>query len=195
MTGHTDKEDEIRQLRWSIDHRAEILHTLLALYEMLRDRPRDQYPSWWEETLNDHFVGAGFALWRAVFLADKARDLNATVTAQEQFLKQLLSNNAITFGDDRTNRSWTFTFYVEDAKLRIGAAYQFLLHHLEEEKSKEMNLAQVIRYVRLKGRQPVDMRYEWQAAHTALRMLLNSPYTDLKLKIETPVHELASAVG
>jgi hypothetical protein len=190
VSDQNDSEEEIKHLRWAISERANVQTTLLALYQMLRQRPANQFPSWWEETLNDHFLGAGFALWRAVFLADSPRDLVSSVAAQERFLKQLLSTNAITFGDDRKNSAWTVTFYLEDAKLRIGAAYQFLLHHLSEEQQTTMGLPEVVRYLRLRGRQPVDMRWEWQAAHTALRILLNSPYTDLKLRIEKPVHEL-----
>ncbi len=55
-----------------------------------------------------------------------------------------------------------------------------------------MGLPEVIRYVRLTGHQPVDIRYEWEAAHAALRILLNNPYTDLKLEVEKPVHERAT---
>ncbi|MDI1265557.1 MAG: hypothetical protein PS018_20110 [bacterium] len=193
MTEDFGRKEEIKHLRWAINERAKIQHTLLALYELFRQRPPKQYPSWWEEILIDHFLGAGFALWRAVFLADKRRDLESTITAQEAFLKQLLSTNSITFNDDRNNRPWTVTFYLADAKLRIGAAYQFLLNDLKPEQQQAMGLDEVIRYVRLRGREPVDIRYEWQAAHCALRILLNSPYTDLKLKIEKPIHELASA--
>lgn len=183
-------QPDIKHLAWAIDQRSKIQHTLLALYVMIRERPTHQYPSWWEEHLNDHFLAAAFCLWRAVFLADKSRDLSSVVAAQERFLHQVLSTNAITFPDDRTNSAWTVTFYLENAKLRIGAAQQFMHHHLTEEQRSTMKLDMVIRYVRLRGRQPVDMRYEWQAAHTALRLLLNGPYTDLRLPIEQPVHEL-----
>jgi hypothetical protein len=185
-------EEELKHLRWAISVRAKIQETLLALYELVLQPPARGYPAWWEELLKSYFLGTGFALWRAAFLADKARDLESTVTAQEAFLKQLLSTNAITFGDDRANRSWTVTFYLEDAKLRIGAAYQFLLHHLAEDQQQAMGLPEVVRYIRLTGRQPVDVRYEWEAAHAALRILLNNPYTDLKLEVEKPVHQGAT---
>lgn len=185
---------DIKHLAWAIDQRAQIQRTLLAFYGMIRERPQNQYPSWWEEHLNDHFLAAGFCLWRAVFLADKPRDLESVVAAQERFLTQVLSTNAITFPDDRTNSAWTVTFYLENAKLRIGAAQQFMHDQLTKEQRSAMKLEMVIRYVRLKGREPVDMRYEWQAAHTALRLLLNGPFTGLELPIEHPVHEMQSFV-
>ncbi len=119
-------EEELKHLRWAISVRAKIQETLLALYELVLQGPARGHPSWWEELLKSYFLGTGFALWRAAFLADKARDVESTVTAQEAFLKQLLSTNAITFGDDRTNRSWTVTFYLEDAKLQNRGSVSIL---------------------------------------------------------------------
>jgi hypothetical protein len=51
--------------------------------------------------LLDLLIGAAFSLGRAVFLAETVRD----VLSQEEFLRKVITDKAITSADDRDNRA------------------------------------------------------------------------------------------
>ena len=57
-----------------------------------------------------------FSLWRAAFLADKTGTHEATLKDLQAFLGKMLTDNAITYPQDRASREWTFNYYVEAAK-------------------------------------------------------------------------------
>jgi hypothetical protein len=179
-----DKPD-IAHLEWAIDHRAKIQHTLLALYEYVRRAAPFHTNPIINDLLLDHLIAAAFSLWRAIFLIERARSEETVHHAQEKFLATVVSANAITFSDDRTNSAWSFTYYLENAKHRIVAAQQLVLHH-PSDASKAVDLQQIIRLVRLRGGEVSHMRYEWECAHTALRMLFTVLEPDTSLKVEQP---------
>lgn len=57
-----------------------------------------------------------FSLWRAAFLADKTGVHEATIKHAHEFLGKMLTDNAITYPQDRASREWTFNYYMEAAK-------------------------------------------------------------------------------
>lgn len=57
-----------------------------------------------------------FSLWRAAFLADKTGVHEATIKDAHAFLGKMLTDNAITYPQDRASREWTFNYYMEAAK-------------------------------------------------------------------------------
>lgn len=57
-----------------------------------------------------------FSLWRAAFLADKTGTHEATIQHAHAFLGKMLTDNAITYPQDRASREWTFNYYMEAAK-------------------------------------------------------------------------------
>ena len=57
-----------------------------------------------------------FSLWRAAFLADKTGTHAATVRDVQAFLGKMLTDNAITYPQDRASREWTFNYSVEAAR-------------------------------------------------------------------------------
>jgi hypothetical protein len=57
-----------------------------------------------------------FSLWRAAFLADKTGTHEATLQHAQAFLGKMLTDNAITYPQDRASREWTFNYYVEAAR-------------------------------------------------------------------------------
>lgn len=57
-----------------------------------------------------------FSLWRAAFLADKTGVREATIKHAREFLGKMLTDNAITYPQDRASREWTCNYYMEAAK-------------------------------------------------------------------------------
>jgi hypothetical protein len=182
MVESEESKPDLAHLEWAIDHRAKIQHTLLALYDFLRrNQPADQR-DWVMPTFLDHLIAAAFSLWRAVFLAESIRDWASIHKGQETFLASVLSTNAITFADDRKNRAWTVSYYLENAKHRLMAA-----HHVAEHHMPNRSLEQVLPLLRLKGTNAVALtRYEWECAHKALRIMFKLLDPNLKLPIEDP---------
>jgi hypothetical protein len=64
-------------------------------------------------------VGVSFALWRAVFLADRTGNVDAKNKDTISFLEKMVATNAINFSDDHKLREWTFRYYVDDACFRL----------------------------------------------------------------------------
>jgi hypothetical protein len=165
-------------LEWAIDRRAEIQHTLLALWEFIvRNSP--DHEEWVDDYLFDDLVAAGFSLWRAVFLADLSADLKIVHKHQEEFLARLLTTNAIGFADDYKNRGWTVSYYLENAKRRLETA-----HSIANKYKPHASLEQVPRLIQLKPRDDVRItRYAWECLHRALRIILKvlDPACDLSI--------------
>ena len=57
-----------------------------------------------------------FSLWRAAFLADKTGIRENTIKDVRAFLGKMLTDNAITYQQDRASREWTFNYYVNNAR-------------------------------------------------------------------------------
>ena len=106
----TEKPDE-GHLAWAIDQRAEIQRTLLVLYGFVRHSSPDSLD---HDTryLLDLLIGAAFSLWRAVFLAETFRDVVQVHQSQEAFLLKVITDNAITFADDKATDAgpWNTTW-------------------------------------------------------------------------------------
>jgi hypothetical protein len=60
-----------------------------------------------------------FSLWRAVFLADRVDGHENRVGDAFSFLKALISDNSITYAQDKNSREWTFYYYVNNARFRL----------------------------------------------------------------------------
>lgn len=56
------------------------------------------------------------SLWRAAFLADKTGKRHAVFEDARAFLGKMLTDNAITYPQDRSAREWTFNYYMSNAK-------------------------------------------------------------------------------
>lgn len=57
-----------------------------------------------------------FSLWRSAFLADKTGTHEATIQDAHTFLGKMLTDNAITYPQDRASREWTYNYYMDAAK-------------------------------------------------------------------------------
>jgi hypothetical protein len=180
----SQKQPDIGHLAWALDQRVEIQRTLLELYEFVRSNssktltasPSGGY-DFVKPMLLDHLIAAGFSLWRAVFLSESDRDFVAIHKSQEKFLESVLTNNAITYTDDKNNRAWTVSYYLENAKHRLAAAEALAEHYLgDTQRDRIMPL------LRLKGERDVRLtRYEWECVHSAMRIILKILYPGSKL--------------
>jgi hypothetical protein len=112
------RKPDLEHLEWLLTSRTEIQQTLLAFYRFIRENPRGLKHDA-EYDVTQLFVAAGFSLWRAVFLSETARDWDTVYPNLEQFLATVISDNAITYQDDKRYRSWTVTYYLENAKFRL----------------------------------------------------------------------------
>jgi len=61
-------------------------------------------------------TSVAFSLWRAAFLADKTGTHAATIEDAHAFLGKMLTDNAITYPQDRASREWTYNYYMEAAR-------------------------------------------------------------------------------
>jgi hypothetical protein len=177
----TDKIDQIH-LSWAIRSRAEIQHTLLALYQCIHHHPADKSSFEYQHTL-DHLIGAAFSLWRAAFLADVHRDDVTVQESQKRFLAKVLADNAITFADDKANSHWSVGYYLENAKLRLSLSVNFSDNYYKTKLNPVL-----MPFLRLKGYRGKELtRYEWESAHYVLRELLQVICPDTNAKPVKPV--------
>jgi hypothetical protein len=185
MSKERDRPD-IANLEWAILQRANIQRTLLALYDLARRSSlegglpsAESHSIFIEPYAFDHFIAAAFSLWRAVFLTDADRSWRVTRRHQEEFLEKLLTTNTIAFADDYKSRAWTVRFYLEAAKARLVIANGFIGHHLPDRQ-----LPPVEPLLRVSGEEPAQTRYEWEALHRALRILLKVVDPQMALPID-----------
>lgn len=177
----TEDKPDLGHLAWALDRRIEIQHTLPELYEFVRANAPDK-SDWIKPMMLDHLIAAGFSLWRAVFLSESDRDFVSIHKSQEKFLESVLTNNAITFTDDKNNRAWTVSYYLENAKQRLSAALTLAEHHMNEKTS-----AKIFPLLRLRGTEDVALtRYEWECARVAMRMLVKILHPGSKLPTLQP---------
>ena len=182
MPNGSENKPDLAHLEWAIDQRAKIQHTLLALYDFVRSNQPEQLPLE-KRTLLDNLIAAAFSLWRAVFLAETNREWENIHKGQEDFLASVITNNAITYSDDKRNRAWTVGYYLENAKRSIAFSEPHCrLYEMSDEK-----LSLVSSSVRLKGFNEGTTRYEWESVHWALRIIFVEILNpNSKLRAEEP---------
>lgn len=173
---------DMEHLRWAIDHRAKIQHTLLGLYDYART-VSPAVGEAWQIPLLDDLISAAFSLWRAAFLAGELRTYENVRDAQLSFLATVIATNSITFPDDRRNSTWTVSFYLENARHRALSA-----HKRFNEQYKVSVFDDLLPSLKPRGMYDIGMtQYEWEAAHMLLRSILAMVHPQAKLDVEAPV--------
>jgi len=174
-------EPNLKHMAWAIDQRAAIQRTLLALYEFVHTHQSADL-RFFDKILLDHLIGAAFSLWRAAFLAETLRKDEDIRDSQEKFLEKVITDNAITFNDDKLNRHWTVEYYLENAKLRLGRAIELSDHY----KSTHLHGA-LLPFLRLRGTEGVELtQWEWESAHYVLRAIFNVISPDKLIEAKVP---------
>lgn len=171
----------VEHLRWAINQRAKIQHTLLALYEYLEHHDPTEAP-WPHTSFVDDLVAAAFSLWRAAFLGENQRVFETVQAAQRAFLQKVITTNAITFNDDQANAAWSFGFYTLNAMYRLKSAFESAESALPNE--DRIALRRLLN-IHVHGKS-AESRYQWQQLHAALRMLFNFIKPDSQLSVELP---------
>jgi hypothetical protein len=107
-------------LKWLVESRARNQRVSLDLFDLIKTHP--------EKLLNSdsdlkydaqNLVAISFSLWRAAFLADRTGHMEERLKDAERFLGKMLTDNAITYAQDRDAREWTFNYYMANARYRL----------------------------------------------------------------------------
>lgn len=177
-----NEKPDFEHLVWAVDQRAEIQRTLLAIYKVIRTHTPPQYGYDKMHILND-LIGAAFSLWRAVFLAETFRDVKTIHENQEAFLEKLITDNAISFTDDKANRNWTVGYYLDNAKFRLQQASSY-----SDQQNKTTTLGETVRpLLQLKGTMGAHLtRNEWESVHCALRLIFKVIEPDIEIEARFP---------
>jgi len=115
-------EDKQPDFDWLVTRRTKVQELTLEVYKVLRSKQYRQLLSengvW--RSIFALIAGAAFSLWRAVFLVVSAeRDPTKLLDALEKFLRSVVADNAITYGDDKKNCVWTSGYYLNNSSYRM----------------------------------------------------------------------------
>ena len=103
--------NDAANLKWLVEKRNEIQLTALELLKLLKNSKGKNL-----SLAKQDLVGVTFSLWRGVFLAyNKGNDIGGSRGNSEEFLEKVITDNAITFSDDKTFSGWTANYYVDNA--------------------------------------------------------------------------------
>lgn len=102
-------------LEWLVESRAVNQRASLKLFKLFEKYPGRMKSKELSQAAQN-FVGISFSLWRAAFLADKTGKRHAVFEDARAFLGKMLTDNAITYPQDRSAREWTFNYYMSNAK-------------------------------------------------------------------------------
>lgn len=146
-------------LQWLVPRRSNIQKLLLELHLFLQDH-RDALDA--NSDLRSIFgllIGCAFSLWRAVFLADRARDWKSILDHAGGFLDTLLRDNTILFRDDKN--PWSVGYYLNNGRYRL---YRIL------EKMPDEQLRSLIDEIKSAGIDEVSAQNAWQLSYDAARL-------------------------
>jgi len=112
------KSDNLQRshVEWLIASRASNQRAALDLYVLLEANAERLRKHKELATKAQLLVAVSFSLWRAAFLADKSGLRKEVLADTMSFLGKMLTDNAITYAQDRASREWTFNYYMNAAK-------------------------------------------------------------------------------
>jgi hypothetical protein len=115
---------EERFLKWMVDARGRIHAALLELLSLLRER-RAEIDGILDRRLTVGLLAStGFALWRACFLIHHAGTGSKFLTDVDTFLVTVISDNAVSFRDDKN--AWSCWHYLGIARSSLLEALSLL---------------------------------------------------------------------
>jgi hypothetical protein len=117
------------------------------------------------------------------FLAETLRRPEEIRQSQEKFLEKVITDNSITFSDDKLSRHWTVEYYLENAKLRLGRSIEMCDHYKETKFHGEL-----LPFLRLRGTHGIDLtEHEWECAHYVLRSILKILWPQTQIQAKKPI--------
>jgi hypothetical protein len=175
----SDKSGPDERLEIALRARSDIQDTLFEMYKFLKAEPPILKDKLHQQAFQ-LLVGAAFSLWRAIFLAEADRDWSSLSRSMECFLHRVITDNTITYQDDKRNNAWTVGYYLGSAQLRIEKAWETLLKSPELSPSAltdppsptiadswELNRTSTL--------------FEWEVTHNSLRQALKLLKPDVVL--------------
>jgi hypothetical protein len=110
---------------WLLTRRADIQRLMVDLYFFSKSncQLQEHEP---DRLIYGHLVAIAFSLWRAAFLADRRRDWTSTFEGLHAALDKLIRDNSFLFPDEKNSGSWTVTYYLQNARLRLLHAQRHL---------------------------------------------------------------------
>ena len=113
------KKPDIDDLEWLVDCRSKNQRLAFELYRTLRTKsspPKDDL-----RTAAGFLVSIIFSLWRAVFICPPTYDADKTLEQAEMFLDILIENNTISYTTEKAHKEWSFSYFINNAALRLQA--------------------------------------------------------------------------
>jgi hypothetical protein len=155
----TELSDSQAYLRWLVPSRSNIQNLLLELHVFLQEHRNalDADPD--SRSVFGLLVGSAFSLWRAVFLADSARDWKSILNDADRFLDTLIRDKTVLFRDDKN--AWSVGYYLNNGRYRL---YRI------SEKMPDEQLGKLIDQIKRSGVDEVSARSAWQLSYEALRL-------------------------
>jgi len=160
-----------KDLRWLVRERSQNQQLLLDLTEFGRKARPDLMASETVRPAFHYLVGAGFSLWRAVFLAEQVTDTARLVDDSQQFLETLVADNAIGYQHDKNLRAWSAGYYLNNAFFRIDRVIVLLVGGRRNQPKAFRRFSSYDRYKIVSGDRHVAWRLAHDAACQALKML------------------------
>jgi hypothetical protein len=122
-------------LKWLVNSRTSNQKSALRLFEFFDNYPTKIKRSEFAPKVQ-MLVAVCFSLWRAAFLADKTGLRIAVLEDAKNFLGKMLTDNAITYPQDRNSREFTFNYYMVNARdnlVNLGKDWKEILEQLSIE--------------------------------------------------------------
>ena len=179
--------NEAKTMKWLVHHRSEVQKTAHDLYLLIpkKKRPVKKHIS----LIHQDLVGVLFCLWRGVFLAhNKDSNPGDPLFNASAFLKKVIEDNAITFGDDKTFKEWTANFYVDCAgRILIGFPISTT--------GKATGRCETISPLWIVEDYPSDIKGRWEYNHKILKAKINSMKESGEMRRSTVSKSVSKGVG
>jgi hypothetical protein len=128
-------DKSIEDLKWLVKRRSQIQKLLLALLEfadthqdaLAKDKAQGLDAA--HQDLFALYVGAGFSLWRAVFLNDMDRKRSKIQKHAKIVLEKLVRDNTFSFTQEKEAEKWMGGYYLNNAWFRLEEALSILRKH------------------------------------------------------------------
>lgn len=160
---------------WAIPQRTKSQEFLLEIYKYLQSNPTIETDAT-SRAVFALLVGAGFSLWRAVFLAQPQREWEGPkgiIQGAKDLLSKVLENNAILYGDEKKIEGWSVGYYLNNAYYRIDSAIQRLSDHDKVEALNKVDALSKFLHQKQRGITSDSPRVVWDIACDAAFAVLD----------------------
>ncbi|MFD6320931.1 hypothetical protein [Methylorubrum thiocyanatum] len=106
-------------LEWLVKGRSRNQISALEIRKIMVNYKDKIYNDPFNESIIDDLTGINFSLWRAVFLSDLTVGSEHVFDDALKFMDELISNNTITYVQDRGSKEWSFIYYMSNARFRL----------------------------------------------------------------------------